>query len=60
MKDTDELNITECLFADDGKLFASSRTGTERAALECQSVNSDFGLTVSIPKTKYFVAGREV
>ena len=52
--------LTECMFADDGALLASTRAGAEVAVTEFQSTSSDFGLTVSIPKTKHMVAGREV
>ena len=52
--------LTECLFADDGVLLASSRTGAERAVMEYQQTASDFGLTMSNPKTKHMVTGRLV
>ena len=44
----------------DGALLASTRPGAERAALVYQQTSSDFGLTVSIPKTKHMVSGRSV
>ena len=52
--------ITECLFADDGALLASTRSGAECAVVNYQQVSKDFGLTVSIPKTKHMVTGRLV
>ena len=52
--------LMECLFADDGALLASTRTGTERAVREYQATCSSFGLTVSNPKTKHMVTGRLV
>ena len=52
--------IAECLFADDGALLGLTRSGAERAALVYQQTSSDFGLTVSIPKTKHMVSGRSV
>ena len=55
-----ERKITECQFADDIALLASTRTGAEKAALTYQQTNSDFGLTISIPKTKHMVTGRLV
>ncbi len=54
-----ERKLTECLFADDGAILASTRLGAERAVTEFQSASKDFGLTVSIPKTKHMVTGRE-
>jgi len=48
------------LFADDGALLASSRSGMEQSAREYQSTSSDFGLTVSTVKTKHMVSGRTV
>ena len=59
-RNANERKITECLFADDGALLASTRSGAERAALVHQQTSSDFGLTVSIPKTKHMVSGRSV
>ena len=50
--------LTECLFADDGALLASSRGGAELAIRSYQETCSDFGLTVSNSKTKHMVAGR--
>ena len=52
--------ITECLFADDGALLASTRSGADRAVREYQETCSDFGLTVSNPKTKHMTTGRQV
>ena len=52
--------ITECQFADESALLASTRAGAEKTALTYQQTNSDFGLTVSIPKTKHMVTGRLV
>ena len=52
--------LTECLFADDGALLASTRSGAETAVCTYQQVSKDFGLTVSIPKIKHMVTGRSV
>ena len=40
--------------------MASSRSGMELSATEYQSTCNDFGLTVSVPKTKHMVSGRMV
>ena len=52
--------LTECLFADDGALLASTRSGAETAVCTYQQVSKDFGLTVSIAKTKHMVTSRSV
>ena len=52
--------LTECLFADDGALLATSRSGMERAVQEFREVGAQFGLTVSVQKTKHMVVGRQV
>ena len=52
--------LTECLFADDGALLASARSGAETAVCAYQQVSKDFRLTVSIPKIKHMVTGRSV
>ena len=49
---------TECLFATMEPY--STRPGAERAVREYQGICSDFGLTVSNPKTKHMVTGRQV
>ena len=55
-----ERKVTECQFADDAALLASTRAGAERMAMVYQRTSDDFGLTVSIPKTKHMAAGRLV
>ena len=52
--------LNECQFADDAALLATTRTGAVRALREYMQVAEDFGLTVSIPKTKIMAVGREV
>ena len=52
--------LTECLFADDGVLLASTRSSAEKAMIEYQEVCSLFGLTVSSSKTKQMVTRRMV
>ena len=59
-KNNCERKITECQFADDAALLSSSRSGAEKAAMQYQQINRDFGLTVSIPKTKHMITGRLV
>ena len=48
--------ITECQFADDFVLLATTRETAEVAINTYQSETSSFGLTVSLPK-KFMVAG---
>ena len=52
-----ERKLTECQFADDAALLSSTRSGAETVAVEYQRSSSDFGLTVSVPKTKSMVTG---
>ena len=60
IRNADVRMLTECLFADDGALLASTRFGAERARREYQRTCSNFGLTVSNPKTKHTVTERQV
>jgi len=46
------------LFADDGALPASTRSGAKQAVCMYQQVSRNFGLTISIPKIKHMVTGR--
>ena len=55
-----ERKVTKCQFADDAALLPSTRAGAERIAVVYQRKSDDFGLTVSIPKTKHMAAGRLV
>ena len=48
---------TELQFADDAALVGSSREEIERAAQTLDEVASEWGLTLSLPKTKLLVAG---
>ena len=52
--------INECQFADDAALLATNRPGIEKAAQSYVEVALAFGLTVSIPKTKFLVTGHAV
>ena len=54
-----ERMTTECQFADSA-LLASTRSGAVMTVIEHQRTGRDFGLTVSIPKTKQMVTGRLV
>ena len=47
------------MFADDDAILASSKSGSERVVKEFQSAGKDYSLTVSVPKTKHLVTGRE-
>ena len=60
VRNANERKITECQFADDGALLASTRPGAEKAALEYQQTSRNFGLKVNISKTKHMVTGRLV
>ena len=55
-----ETKITECQFADDAGILATTREGAELAMGEFSRTADDFGLTVSFLKTKMMVAGRDV
>ena len=60
VRNASERRITECQFADDSALLASTRSGAEGSALGYQRTASDFGLRVSLSKTKQMVTGRLV
>ena len=49
--------IVECQFADDAAVVRETRESIERAAHALATVTSEWGLTMSFPKTKLFVAG---
>lgn len=59
-RNANESKVTECQFADDAALLATTRAGADRSLQEYMQVAEDFGLSVSIPKTKLMVTGREV
>ncbi len=48
-RNASERRVTECQFADDSALLATTRAGAERCAS---------GLQVSLPKTKQMMTGR--
>ena len=55
----EETRLNELQFADDAALLTTSLSGAEKALQEYNLVASKFGLTVSMPKTKITVIGRE-
>ena len=55
----EERRLTDCYFADDAA-FSTTKTGAERATEEYMMVANDFGLTLSIPKTKSTPVGKEL
>ena len=59
-KNADEVEVNECQFADDAALLATTKRGAELAATEYMRVAGDFGLSLSIPKTKVMAVGRLV
>ena len=52
-----EMQLNDCRFADDTALLATTKSGTEQAALTNIEVAKTFGLTVSLTKTKLMVTG---
>ena len=52
--------MSECQFAGDAALLATTREGVEQAKQEYIEVASSFGLKVSIRKTKRMVVGQAV
>ena len=58
-RNAEESTLSNCLFADDVPL-ATTLPAATTATQEFQSTAVDFGLTVSIPKTKCMATGREV
>ena len=59
-RNADETGVNECQFADDAALLATTKRGAELATIEYMRVAEDFGLTLSIPKTKAMAVGRLV
>ena len=51
------LSLTELLFADDAAAVGTTRESMERAAHVLEEVTSEWGLSVSVAKTKQLVAG---
>ena len=50
-------NITELLFADDAAAVSNTRQYIKRAAAILEEVTSQWGLTISFPKTKLMIVG---
>ena len=48
------------LYADDAALLATTRSGAEQVLASYIEVADEFGLTVSLPKTKLLVVGHAV
>ena len=55
-----EMLLTDCQYADDAALLSTTRLGAMRVVTEHMKTSQDFGLSLSIPKTKVMAAGREV
>ena len=51
-RNAEEKKITDCQFADDAALLATTKAGAERVTEEYMKVAQDFGLTLSIQKNK--------
>ena len=49
--------MTELSFADDAAIVTSSRVDLVKATVELNKIVTACGLTISIPKTKFLVAG---
>ena len=57
---SEQAYVTDCQFADDAAILASTRHGAEQAIMAYIDVAAKFGLTVSLPKTKLLVTGHGV
>ena len=53
-----EVRVTESMFADDAALYATSRDSFESATIDFVKTACEWGLTVSIEKTKGMVVGQ--
>ena len=49
--------VTDCQFADDAAVVGETRDSIEREAHALAMVTSEWGLTMSFPKTRLLVAG---
>ena len=52
MRNSTEMLLTECQYVDDAVLLSTARSGAMRAVTEYMKTSQDFGLSLSIPKTK--------
>ena len=59
-KNASEDTITQCQFADDVALLATTRKAAEEAIKAYSSVTKSLGLTVNITKTKFMAVGHDV
>ena len=50
-------HLTDCQFAEDSLLMASSRQAAQSALDAFASIASSFGLSINVAKTKFLVAG---
>ena len=55
-----EMRVTETQFADDAALYATTRGAFESAAAGYEEVADDFGLKLSVEKTKGMIVGDEM
>ena len=55
-RNSTEMLLTDCQYA---ALLLTTRSGAMRAVTEYMKTSQGFGLSLSIPKTKVMVAGRE-
>ena len=55
-----EVRVTESQFADDVAIYATSRAAFEKATAEFVSTAAEWGLTVSLEKTKGMAMGKHV
>ena len=59
-RDAHQTRMSDCQFADDTALLATTRYGAEQATLAYVDVAQAFGLTVSLEKTKLMVTGFDI
>ena len=59
-RNAEEVMASECQFADDATLLATTERGAELITTEYMLVAKDFGLTLSIPEMKVMAVGRAV
>ena len=60
MHNSTEMLLTDCQYVDAAALLSATRSGTMRVVTEYIKTSQDFGLSLSISKTKVMAAGREV
>ena len=57
IRSAESVRLSECQFADDTAILASTRQGTEDAIMAYIDMADKFGLTVNLLKTKLLVMG---